>query len=156
MNHLAGKYRWLEAPQVRRKSAENVSGSDAQTPPTQAYVSLKNEADKVLVFERAGLLFIFNFHPSNSFTDYRVGVEEPGEYKIVLSSDEKKYGGFDNISLDGSFFTTPLEWNGRKNFLQVSTQPIGVLKDFSVVSGIYPNEDVHRTCEVILLHFAPS
>jgi hypothetical protein len=26
----------------------------------QAYVSLKNEADKVIVFERAGLLFIFN------------------------------------------------------------------------------------------------
>lgn len=27
---------------------------------TQAYVSLKHEGDKVLVFERAGLLFIFN------------------------------------------------------------------------------------------------
>ena len=26
----------------------------------QAYVSLKNETDKMLVFERAGLLFIFN------------------------------------------------------------------------------------------------
>jgi len=26
----------------------------------QAYVSLKNETDKVIVFERAGLLFIFN------------------------------------------------------------------------------------------------
>ena len=87
----------------------------------QAYVSLKNETDKVIVYERAGLLFIYNFHPTSSFTDYRVGIEEPGEYRIILSSDEKKYGGFNNISLDGSFFTTPMEWNGRKNWLQVIT-----------------------------------
>jgi len=99
MNHLGGKYGWLEGP--------------------QAYVSLKHETNKVLVYERAGLLFIFNFHPLNSFTDYRVGVEEAGEYKIVLSTDEKRFGGFDNILLDSKFFTTPLEWNGRKNFLQV-------------------------------------
>ena len=50
---------------------------------------MKHESDKVLVFERAGLLFVFNFHPSNSYTDYRVGVEEAGEYKILLSTDEK-------------------------------------------------------------------
>jgi len=99
MHHLEDKYRWLSA--------------------SQAYVSLKNETDKVIVYERAGLLFIFNFHPTSSFTDYRVGIEEPGEYHIVLSSDEKQYGGFDNISLDGSFFTTPMGWNGRKNWLQV-------------------------------------
>lgn len=28
--------------------------------PIKAYVSLKHEGDKVIVFERAGLLFIFN------------------------------------------------------------------------------------------------
>lgn len=86
----------------------------------QAYVSLKHEVDKVIVYERAGLLFVFNFHPTSSFTDYRVGVEEPGKYRIVLSSDEKQYGGFDNITLDASFFTTPMEWNGRKNWIQVT------------------------------------
>lgn len=99
MQHLEDRYHWLEAP--------------------QAYVSLKNEADKVVVYERAGLLFVFNFHPSSSFTDYRVGVEEAGKYRIVLSSDEKRFGGFDNIDLNNSFFTTPMEWNGRRNWLQV-------------------------------------
>jgi 1,4-alpha-glucan branching enzyme len=58
------KYGWLHSP--------------------QAYVSLKNESDKVIVFERAGLLWIFNFHPDKSFTDYRVGVEQEGTYRIVL------------------------------------------------------------------------
>ena len=44
----------------------------------QAYISLKHEGDKVIVFERAGLLFIFNFHPEQSFTDYKVGVQKAG------------------------------------------------------------------------------
>ncbi|KAH9938639.1 glycoside hydrolase [Fomitopsis serialis] len=61
-------------------------------------------------FERAGLLFVFNFHPTNSFTDYRVR---------VLSSDEKRFGGFANVLLGGEYITTPMEWNGRKNWLQV-------------------------------------
>ena len=82
-------------------------------------MSLKHEVDKVIVYERAGLLFIFNFHSTQSYTDYRVGVEEAGEYRIVLSSDDKEYGGFGNISSEGKYFTTPMEWNGRKNWLQV-------------------------------------
>ncbi|KZV77128.1 glycoside hydrolase family 13 protein [Peniophora sp. CONT] len=99
MNHAEEKYSWL-----------------ASDP---AYVSLKNETDKVIVFERAGLLFVFNFHPVNSFTDYRVGVEVPGPYKIVLSSDDKDLGGFANIDKSVVFETTAMEWNGRKNWVQV-------------------------------------
>ncbi|KAF8529085.1 glycoside hydrolase family 13 protein [Hysterangium stoloniferum] len=99
MNKLEEKFHWLSAP--------------------PAYVSLKHEKDKVIVFERAGLLFVFNFHPSESFADYRVGVEEPGEYHVVLSSDEKHFGGFERIDRTTKFFTTPMEWNGRKNWVQV-------------------------------------
>ncbi|KAI0321955.1 glycoside hydrolase [Amylostereum chailletii] len=99
MNHLEARYGWLSSP--------------------QAYISLKHEVDKVIVFERAGLLFVFNFHPTNSFTDYRVGVDVAGEYHIALSSDEKKYGGFDNIDITTTYQTTPMDWNNRKNWVQV-------------------------------------
>jgi 1,4-alpha-glucan branching enzyme len=37
-----------------------------------AYVSCKHEDDKVIVFERAGVVFAFNFNTSKSFTDYKV------------------------------------------------------------------------------------
>lgn len=93
------KYGWLHSP--------------------QAYISLKNEDDKVLVFERAGLLWIFNFHPSKSFTDYRVGVEQGGVYRIVLDSDAPEFGGFNRNAKDTRFFTTDFAWNNRKNFVQV-------------------------------------
>lgn len=120
-------------------------------------MSLKHEVDKVIVYERAGLLFIFNFHATQSFTDYRVGVEEPGVYRIVLSSDEKEYGGFGNISPEGKYFTTPMGWNGRKNWLQVCR-----LFFFSRVYsrswiGVYPVQDMYRPCEVMCFprHWEP-
>lgn len=61
-------------------------------------------------------------NPSKSFTDYRVGVDVPGKYKVVLNSDDKRFGGHARVDNDKSeFFTTPMEWNGRGNFLQVYT-----------------------------------
>lgn len=99
MNHLDAKYNWLSSP--------------------QAFVSLKHEVDKLIVYERAGLLFVFNFHPTQSFADYRVGVEVEGPYEVVLSSDEKRFGGFENLLAGGRYETTPMEWNGRKNWMHV-------------------------------------
>ncbi|KAL8729224.1 MAG: hypothetical protein Q9166_004845 [cf. Caloplaca sp. 2 TL-2023] len=93
------KYGWLHSP--------------------QAYISLKNESDKVIVFERAGLLWIFNFHPTQSFADYRVGVEQSGTYQIVLDTDDTAFGGFGRNAKGTRFFTTDFAWNGRKNFVQV-------------------------------------
>ena len=99
MNVTEDKYGWLHS--------------------SQAFISLKNETDKVLVFERAGLLWIFNFHPTKSFTDYRVGVEEGGTYRIVLDTDWPEFGGFNRNDRNTRFFTTDLAWNNRRNFTQV-------------------------------------
>lgn len=74
------------------------------------------------MYERAGLLFVFNFHPTQSFTDYRVGIQTPGKYTVALTTDEPRFGGFDNAKRGGDYFTTPLGWNGRENFLQVSSE----------------------------------
>lgn len=71
-------------------------------------------------FERAGLVFIFNFHPSQSFTDYRIGVDVPGDYRIVLNSDAKEYGGWERVDVAKSqFLTTPESWAGRSCYIQV-------------------------------------
>lgn len=86
---------------------------------SQAYISLKHEGDKLIVFERGGCVFIFNFHSSQSYSDYRVGIEVAGTYKIVLNTDNKDVGGHGRIDNSTRFFTTPMEWNGRKNWTHV-------------------------------------
>lgn len=52
-----------------------------------------DEPDKTIAFTRAGLLFVFNFHPTNSYTDYGIAVDA-GRYKTMLCSDDNNYGGF--------------------------------------------------------------
>ncbi len=60
-----------------------------------------HEADQVLAFERSGLVFVFNFHPGRSYTGYGI-CAAPGRYRIVLTSDDPRFGGFGLIdqSLD--------------------------------------------------------
>ncbi len=60
--------------------------------------------DKVLVFERAGLLFAFNFHPQQSYTDYCFDAP-PGTYRLVFTSDAADYGGHNRLVPDQEHLT---------------------------------------------------
>ena len=46
---------------------------------------LQDEGDKLVIFERGDLVFVFNFHPTNSYSDYRVGCKNPSDYKVQSS-----------------------------------------------------------------------
>ena len=58
---------------------------------------LSKRPEKMLAFYRGGLLFAFNFHPSNSLESVLIPVHQPGEYKVLLSTDDEKYGGWGQI-----------------------------------------------------------
>jgi len=44
---------------------------------------------------RGELLFVFNFHPTTSFTDY--GIPVSGKFRVVLDTDDPSFGGFNRI-----------------------------------------------------------
>lgn len=52
-----------------------------------------NDGDQILAYQRKNLLFVFNFNPEKSFSDYGFLVKE-GKYKVVLNTDSKDFGGF--------------------------------------------------------------
>lgn len=62
-----------------------------------ADLMLMKGPEQTCAFYRNGLLFVFNFHFSRSLTNVLVPVHQPGEYTVVLSSDDAKYGGFENV-----------------------------------------------------------
>lgn len=100
MIRLESRYKWLSHP--------------------QNFVSLKHEGDKVIAFERADkLLFVFNFHPNKSFTDYKIGVQMAGTYQIVLDSDAKEFGGHKRLDHGTKYHTFPEPWCERANHLFV-------------------------------------
>ena len=57
----------------------------------------EDEANNILIFQRGKLIFIFNFHPENSIEDYKFYVPKKGKYKVIFSSDDKIYGGYDRV-----------------------------------------------------------
>lgn len=103
MHHLEDRFPWLI-------SRDN-------------YVSLKHEGDKMIVFERgtAGgpLVFVFNFHPTNSYTDYRIGVPSAGEWEIALDSDWAQFGGYNRVDKSTTFVAENFGWNERPGMMHV-------------------------------------
>ncbi len=56
----------------------------------------QNDSDHVVSFIRDDLLFAFNLHPTQSFTDYSLPAPT-GDYEVIVSSDDAQFGGFDRI-----------------------------------------------------------
>jgi 1,4-alpha-glucan branching enzyme len=63
----------------------------------------ENNTDKVVAYQRGEFLFVFNFHPSSSFTDY--GIPVKGKFRIVLDTDDAAYGGFDRIDRNAVYLS---------------------------------------------------
>ena len=47
----------------------------------------------MLAYMRKDMLFIYNFNPQKSYSDYGILVPQ-GEYEIILDTDNQKFGGF--------------------------------------------------------------
>ncbi len=90
-------------------------------------VQLKlDNRDKVLVYQKGGGVLAFNFHPTNSYEGCFLVMPEPGEYRVVMSTDDFCYGGFGRIYHQK--YTT-LEENGRTGIrLYLPSRTAAVLK----------------------------
>lgn len=51
-----------------------------------------NDGDQVLAYMRRDYIFVFNFNPTQSFTDYGFLVPK-GSYEVVLNTDAVEFGG---------------------------------------------------------------
>ncbi len=88
---------------------------------------------KILVFARADLLFAFNFNPHQSYPDYRFEAP-PGNYRLLLSSDDPSYGGHGRLTSDQVHMTQPEKGRrGKKHFLSLylPSRTAFVLQHFS-------------------------
>ena len=79
-----------------------------------------NDGDQVLAFMRGDLIFVFNFSPTRSFTDYGFLVPT-GSYDVVLNTDAKEFGGFGFSDDSVTHFTNydPLYADDHKEWLKL-------------------------------------
>ena len=70
----------------------NVIKSEKNFQKTPVVEVWHNDGDQILAFSRGDLLFVFNFSPNRSYTDYGF-ITPQGSYDVVLNTDNKLYGG---------------------------------------------------------------
>jgi 1,4-alpha-glucan branching enzyme len=99
MNGLDIRYRILEDPLIEQL--------------------MVHEDNKLLVYRRGPLVFAFNFHPTNSYTDLRIPVPDPTDYRIVLDSDEKSFEGFGRVASGQTYHKQDVPWEHRKQSIQL-------------------------------------
>ena len=94
------KYQWLgEFDASLMKLIQTVDD------PGIHYLTIRQH-NHIVSFIRGDLLFIINFSPSQSWTDYGVPAAA-GSYRVALSSDDQQFGGQGRIDPNGRYFTTP-------------------------------------------------
>lgn len=79
-----------------------------------------DNTNNTIVFKKAGLIFVFNFHPTISIPDYEFYIPEKGVYKIALNSDDEQYGGFGRIDSSKEFHAIKHEDHYRLKIYNVN------------------------------------
>ena len=73
------------------------------------YNLLMDEENKTMVYSHRDLIFVFNWHPTAAIPDYELPVREAGKYEVVLSTDEKRFGGLARQKQGEEHFTFNVE-----------------------------------------------
>ena len=119
--HLADdtmlKYQFLQA--FDREMLAIFTQVQQQAPNACYWISEKHEEGKIVAFDVGEWLFVFNFHPNWSRTDFDVGTPLQGKYTLALCTDNAEFGGKERVQKGGEYFTQPLPWNGRPFSLKV-------------------------------------
>ena len=92
------------------------------------YLLHEHNGDKVIAFHRAGLLFVFNFHPETSYVDYGIQAP-PGKYRMLFDSDEVRFGGGGRLMPGQEHFSLPDgEGTAHRLYLYLPTRTALVLE----------------------------
>ena len=69
-----------------------------------AELLLEDKKCQILAFRRNELVFVFNFNPDHSVTDFGIPTG-PGKFRVALNTDSPNFGGFGLIDESLDYFT---------------------------------------------------
>lgn len=75
-----------------------------------------HKGNQILAYTRGNYLFVFNFHPTQSFVDYGIPLSAE-KYKIVLNTDEERFGGQNRIDDQLTYYTHPAGGLSSQHYL---------------------------------------
>lgn len=90
-----------------------------------------DEANKTIIFSKKNLIFLFNFHPFNSIPDYSFFVPVAGTYRVILCSDNAKFGGHNRLNEEIEYVTVQENQNVNKLRIYLTNRTAVLLENIS-------------------------
>jgi 1,4-alpha-glucan branching enzyme len=53
---------------------------------------------KIIAYRKKDFVFIFNFHPTQSYPGFQLPIHETAKFQVVLDTDEEQFGGQNRIN----------------------------------------------------------
>jgi len=66
---------------------------------------------KLIAFRKKDFIFIFNFHPTESYPDFELPIHQDASFQVILDTDDPMFGGHGRISHDVVYETHRLNMN---------------------------------------------
>ena len=79
---------------------------------------------KIIAFRNRDVVYVFNFHPENSYESFHLPIHDIGEFVVAMDTDESRFGGFDRISHEEVYKTERLagtDYDGIKIYIPSRT-----------------------------------
>jgi 1,4-alpha-glucan branching enzyme len=98
------------------------------------------EARKIIVWRREGLLWFVNLHPCNNVVDFHLPAADVDSYRVLLDSNDSSFGGFsgDNSSGKRSVPTMKEPLSGEPRRVSLTVYPrtaIVLAPDYKCATG---------------------
>jgi 1,4-alpha-glucan branching enzyme len=78
-----------------------------------------HEDTRQLVYRRGPLVFAVNLHATESFPDLRIPIPDRAEYRLVLSTDSTRFGGFGRCNEEQTYAWQDVPMYGQAQSLQI-------------------------------------
>lgn len=78
-----------------------------------------HEDNKLLAFRRGPLVAVFNFHPTRSLVDYRIGLTEAHDQRLIVNTDDLFFGGHAEVPSGQHYPWQQVAWDDRPQSIQL-------------------------------------
>jgi len=78
-----------------------------------------HEDTRQLVYRRGALVFVFNFHPTESYTALRIPVPDQRDYRLILNTDDRQFEGFGLVAGEVIYPIQRVPMYGREQSVQI-------------------------------------
>lgn len=72
----------------------------------------EQQGTQLLSYEKGDAVFLFNWHPTNSYDGFFLPVGQEGRYEVIMDTDEPRFGGMGRIAHDVVYEATAHEGAG--------------------------------------------